>query len=112
LAFLLDIFISLCYFIFTQKGAFMPILHASYKDIKQSAKKALRNQSVKSELKTETKKFLDLVSSKKTDEAKKQLNSLISQLDKARSKGILHKNTASRKISRLMKKLKAPKVSA
>ena len=90
----------------------MPILHASYKDIKQSAKKALRNQSVKSELKTETKKFLDLVSSKKTDEAKKQLNSLISQLDKARSKGILHKNTASRKISRLMKKLKAPKVSA
>jgi small subunit ribosomal protein S20 len=84
----------------------MPILHASYKDIKKSAKKALRNQSVKSELKTETKKFLDLVSAKKTDEAKKQLNFLVSQLDKTRSKGIIHKNTASRKISRLMKKLK------
>jgi len=85
----------------------MPILHASYKDIKKSAKKALRNQSVKSELKTETKKFLDLISSKKMEEAKKQLNFLMSQLDKARSKGIIHKNTASRKISRLMKKLKA-----
>ncbi|MCX5692705.1 MAG: 30S ribosomal protein S20 [Candidatus Omnitrophica bacterium] len=84
----------------------MPILHASYKDIKKSAKKALRNQSAKSELKTETKKFLDLISSKKMEEAKKQLNFLISQLDKARSKGIIHKNTASRKKSRLMKKLK------
>ena len=84
----------------------MPILHASYKDIKKSAKKALRNQSAKSELKTETKKFLDLISSKKMDEAKKQLNHLISQLDRAKSKGIIHKNTASRKISRLMKKIK------
>ncbi|MDP2921455.1 MAG: 30S ribosomal protein S20 [Candidatus Omnitrophota bacterium] len=84
----------------------MPILHASYKDIKKSAKRALRNQSVKSELKTETKKFLDLVSAKKMEEAKKQLNFLISQLDKAKSKGIIHKNTASRKISRLTKKLK------
>ena len=83
----------------------MPILHASYKDIKKSAKRALRNQSVKSGLKTETKKFLDLVVSKKTEEAKKQLNYLISQLDKASSKGIIHKNTASRKIARLMKKL-------
>jgi small subunit ribosomal protein S20 len=84
----------------------MPILHASYKDIKKSAKKALRNQSAKSELKTETKKFLDLISSKKMDEAKKQINHLISQLDRAKSKGIIHRNTASRKISRLMKKIK------
>jgi small subunit ribosomal protein S20 len=84
----------------------MPILHASYKDIKQSAKRGLRNQSVKSELKTETKKFLDLISSNKMEEAKKQLAYLISQLDKAQSKGIVHKNTASRKISRLMKKIK------
>jgi len=85
----------------------MPILHASYKDIKRSAKKALRNQSVKSELKTETKKFLDLISSKKMEEAKKQLNLLMSHIDKAKLKGIIHKNTASRKISRLMRKLQA-----
>ena len=84
----------------------MPILHASYKDIKKSVKKALRNQSVQSELKTEAKKFLELISSKKMEEAKTQLNYLISQLDKAKSKGIIHKNTASRKKSRFMKKLK------
>jgi len=83
----------------------MPILHASYKDIKKSAKKALRNQSVQSELKTEVKKFIELVSAKKTEEAKKQVNYLISLIDKAKSKGILHKNTASRKKSRLMKKI-------
>ena len=85
----------------------MPILHASYKDIKKSAKKALRNQSVQSKLKTETKKFINLVSYKKIEEAKKQLNYIISHLDKAKSKGIIHKNTASRKIARLMKKLDA-----
>ncbi|MFA5388128.1 MAG: 30S ribosomal protein S20 [Candidatus Omnitrophota bacterium] len=85
----------------------MPILHASYKDIKQSAKRALRNQSVKSDLKTETKKFLDLVSSKKMEEAKTQLKYLVSQIDKARSKGIIPRNTASRKKSRLMKKITA-----
>ena len=94
------------FYLHAKRRKFMPILHASYKDIKKSAKKALRNQSVKSELKTETKKFIDLVSSKKTEEAKKQLSYLISQIDKAQSKGIIHKNTASRKKSRLMKKLK------
>jgi small subunit ribosomal protein S20 len=87
------------------KGPHMPILHASYKDIKVTKKRALRNQSIKSQLKTETKKFLDLLASKKNEEVKKQLTDLISQFDKAASKGIIHKKTASRKKSRLMKKL-------
>jgi len=88
-----------------KKEKFMPILHASYKDVKRSAKKTLRNQSAKSQLKTETKKFIDLIASKKIDEAKKELNHLISLFDKAKSRGIIHKNTASRKKSRLMRKL-------
>ncbi|MBU1006247.1 MAG: 30S ribosomal protein S20 [Candidatus Omnitrophica bacterium] len=83
----------------------MPILHASYKSIKVTEKKTGRNQSVKSLLKTETKKFTELLSSKKIDEAKKQLNTLMSNLDKACSKGILHTKAVSRKKSRLMKKL-------
>lgn len=87
----------------------MPILHASYKDIKKARKKASRNLSAKSNLKTETKKFLSLISSKKIPEAKAMLNQLISRIDKAKSKGLIHKNTASRKKSRLMKKLNVPK---
>ncbi|HDH53053.1 MAG TPA: 30S ribosomal protein S20, partial [Nitrospirae bacterium] len=83
----------------------MPILHASYKSMKVTKKKTGRNQSVKSELKTETKKYLDLIGSKKLEEAKKQLNLLISLFDRASSKGAIHKNTASRKKSRLMKRL-------
>jgi len=84
----------------------MPILHAAYKSIKVTKRRTARNLSIKSLLKTETKKFIDLVSAKKLDEAKKQLNVLISTLDRASSKGIIHKNTASRKIARLSKKLK------
>jgi len=81
----------------------MPILHAAYKSIKVTKRRTARNLSIKSLLKTETKKFIDLVSAKKLDEAKKQLNVLISTLDRASSKGIIHKNTASRKKSRLSK---------
>ncbi len=83
----------------------MPILHPAYKSMKVSKKKSLRNQSIKSNLKTETTKFINLVASKKLEEAKRQLTVLISKLDKASSKGAIHKNTASRKKSRLMKKL-------
>ena len=87
----------------------MPILHAAYKSIKVTKRRTDRNLSVRSRLKTETKKFIDLVASKKMDEAKKQLNSLISELDKASSKGVIHSNTASRKKARLAKKLKSTK---
>lgn len=85
----------------------MPILHAAYKSIKVTKRRTLRNQSIKSSLKTETKKFIDLLSSKKLDEAKKQLNIVISAIDKAASKGVIPKNTASRKKSRLMKRVKS-----
>lgn len=84
----------------------MPILHAAYKATKVTKKKTARNQSLKSHLKTEIKKFLDLILSKKTEEAKKQLVFVVSELDKASSKGIIHKKTASRKKSRLAKKLR------
>jgi len=104
--FLLDILTDICYFYHTIKGVDMPILHASYKSVKVINKKTERNKSIKSRLKTETKKFIDLLAAKKLDEAKKQLKILTSELDKASSKGAIHKNTASRKKSRLMKKLR------
>ena len=87
----------------------MPILHAAYKSIKVTKRRTAQNQSIKSRLHTETRKFIALISAKKLDEAKKQLNALVSELDKAGSKGAIHKNTASRKKSRLMKKLQSAK---
>jgi len=87
----------------------MPILHAAYKSMKVTKRRTARNLSISSRLKTETKKFIGLVASKNLDEAKKQLIRLSSELDKASSKGIIHRNTASRKKSRLIKKLKSVK---
>ncbi len=85
----------------------MPILHAAYKSIKVTKRRTERNTSIKSRVKTEVKKYLDLIGDKKIDEAKKQLKKVAGELDKAVSKGAMHKNTASRKKSRLSKKLKA-----
>ncbi len=87
----------------------MPILHAAYKSVKVTKRRMTRNQSIRSRLKTETNDFIDLLASKKLDEAKKQLRVITSALDKASSKGIIHRNTASRKIARLMKKLHSTK---
>ena len=83
----------------------MPIKRSAYKELEKSKPRHLRNISAKSELKTLVKKFEKLLSEKKPDEAKKDINYLVSKMGKAASKGIIKKNTASRKISRLMRKL-------
>lgn len=56
---------------------------------------------VKSRAKSLEKGFIDLVEGKKKEEARKALTELASFLDSAVSKGIYHKNTASRKKSRM-----------
>ena len=83
----------------------MPIKRSAYKELRKAKLRHFKNISTGTELKTIAKKFQKLIEAKKTDEAKKAINSLISKIDKAASKGILKRNTASRKISRLMKKL-------
>ncbi|MCX5657066.1 MAG: 30S ribosomal protein S20 [Candidatus Omnitrophica bacterium] len=93
----------------------MPIHHTAFKQIKKDKKRTLRNKSVKSELKTYLKKFESLIEEKKNEEAKTYLKKLTASLFKAKTKGVIHKNTAARKISRLYKKLNkitAPKSSS
>ncbi len=63
--------------------------------------KTLRNKRIKSKLKTIIKKFDAAVASGDKAAAEAQLKVCTSELSKAASKGIIHKNTASRKISRL-----------
>ena len=86
----------------------MPIKRAAYKEIRKSKKRHFANIATRTELKTLTKDFESLVSNKKSDEAKKALSALVSKIDRAASKGVLKDNAASRKISRLMKKLSRP----
>ena len=67
----------------------------------------LRNQAVKSRVKTFIKKVLVAVDSKNIDDAKAALSVAYKELDKAVSKGILKKNTVSRTKSRLATKVQA-----
>ena len=64
-----------------------------------------RNESVRSALKTLTKKLENLISQNKKDEAQKHLRVVCAKYMRAASKDIVHKKTASRKISRLAKKI-------
>lgn len=68
---------------------------------RQTKKRTLKNRSVKSILRTLSKKVNLEVVNKNADGAKNALNKAISAIDKAAVKGIIHKNTASRKISQL-----------
>ena len=68
---------------------------------------ATRNKSIKSRVKTFVKKVLSAVEAKNVDEAKAALQVAYKELDKAVTKGVLKKNTASRKKSRLTLKVNA-----
>ena len=64
-----------------------------------------RNSSILNELKTLSKKFETLLSAKEKEKAKTLLKEVSVRLQKAVSRGIIHKNRASRKIGRLSRKL-------
>lgn len=74
---------------------------SALKRTRQTEARTLKNRSVRSMLKTLTKNVEKEVAGKSGDSAKAALQKAISAIDKAAIKGIIHKNTASRKISRL-----------
>lgn len=83
----------------------MPRLKSAIKRVKTSEKSHLRNISFKSKIKTNIKKYDVALSEKNENEAIKYFKDSVSILDKAVNKSILPKGTASRKKSRLAKKL-------
>lgn len=72
---------------------------------RQSVKRAARNQAVRSQVRTEVKKLRTLVAQSDAGNARTALPGVASTLDKAASKGVLHKNAAARRISRLAKQV-------
>ena len=76
---------------------------------RQNKKRRTRNTAVKSATKTEIKKVLAAVEGKEPESSEKALKNAIRVIKKAASKGVYHKNNASRKVSRLTKKLNALK---
>ena len=81
----------------------MANIKSAKKRILVNRTKAARNKAIKSEVKTMVKKVYAAIDSKDQEAAKAALKAAISTMDKATSKGVYHKNTTSRKISRMQK---------
>ncbi len=79
----------------------MANIKSAKKRILVNRSKAARNKSIKSAVKTEVKKVYTAIAENDKEAAKAACLSATSKIDKAASKGVYHKNTASRKISRL-----------
>ena len=82
----------------------MANIKSQKKRILTNAKAADRNKAVKSELKTRSKNALKAVG---TDDAEEAMRLAVKRIDMAASKGVIHKNQADRRKSRLMKKIRA-----
>jgi len=87
----------------------MPQKRSAYKELRKSKRKHARNVKAISEVRTLIKKYNSLLQDKKFDEAKDFLKNVTSKMAKAAAKGIIRKNTASRKLSRLSKNLSKAK---
>jgi small subunit ribosomal protein S20 len=76
---------------------------------RQSVGRRERNIAARSAIKTKIKSVLSAVESKDQEASAKALKATIPALDKAAVKGVIHKKNASRKVSRLTKKINALK---
>lgn len=74
---------------------------------RQSEKRRVRNRSVRSQVRTGTRKFLEAFQANEKENAQQRYLELTKLIDSAASKGIFPRNSAARKKSRLHKKLNA-----
>jgi small subunit ribosomal protein S20 len=81
------------------------------KRIRQSIKRRARNRARKELIKDQTKSYLSALATHDVGKAQTELNKTVSRLDKVASKHTIHKNTASRRRSRLTLSLNAMKAA-
>lgn len=79
----------------------MPNIKSAKKRVIVSEKRNAENRAVKSQINTVTRKFKEAVANKDVEAATKLLSEVVSVLDSAVSKKVIHKNTASRRQARL-----------
>jgi small subunit ribosomal protein S20 len=79
-------------------------IKSQLKRIKTNKVATERNKAVKSDVRTAVRKFREAADAGKVDEAKDALKLASTKLDKAVSKGVLHKNNAANKKSAMAKK--------
>ena len=83
----------------------MANIKSQIKRNKQNEKAHQRNRAVKSELRTQVRKFREAVESGNVEAATSALQVASRKLDKAVSKGVIHKNQAANRKSAIAKKL-------
>ena len=84
----------------------MANIKSQIKRNRQNERRRLRNKAVRSEVKTRTKRAVT-AAEQGADDATQALRLALKRIDKAASKGVIHKNQAARRKSRLMKKVAA-----
>lgn len=89
----------------------MPNTKSAAKRVRQTEKRTLRNNIVKSQIRTAIRHFETALTDNIAD-AEMRLQNAIKTIDKAASKGVIHRNNAARKKSRLTKRLNKIKAQA
>ncbi len=79
----------------------MANIRSAAKRARQNIKREQRNRQIKSLLKTSIRRFEESLQNGDAEETRMKFNTAVSQIDKAAAKGIIHKNNAARKKSRL-----------
>ncbi len=82
----------------------MPNIKSAIKRVEVTRKRTVRNIRIKSALKTTIRRFEEAMRDADRDEAGLRLKRAIVAIDKAVTKGVLHKNAAARKKSRLARR--------
>ncbi|GLI36235.1 30S ribosomal protein S20 [Desulforhabdus amnigena] len=80
---------------------------SAIKRAKQNEARRLRNRMRKTRMKNVIKEVQEAISSNSPEVIVERLREAISTIDKTASKGVIHKNNAARKISRLTRKINA-----
>lgn len=83
----------------------MPNIKSAVKRVEIAQKRTIRNASIKSAVKTAIRKYEEALTNATQEVAQVALRKAMVALDKAVTKGVLHKNAAARKKSRLTKRL-------
>ena len=87
----------------------MPNTSSAKKRMRQDAVRRLRNRSTKSNLRAQLRKVRTAIAAKKLDESVAEYNTLVTKLDKAAGRNVIHANSAARTKSRLSAAIKAIK---
>jgi small subunit ribosomal protein S20 len=91
-------------------GERMPNIKSAINRVKTTKVKTLRNKEKRSELKTAVRRYNEALAGN-SENKQELLKAAVRKLDKAASRKLIHKNTASRKKSQLMKALNAAKAA-